>query len=80
QIFTERKLADTKLGIAEEQLMSALEVDGKDAWGRLYDNITGSLQVTLENEEKAKVGLSKAASTLYGTDFEAQKPAWLGIQ
>lgn len=80
QIFTERKLADTKLGIAEEQLMSALEVDGKDAWGRLYDNITGSLQVTLENEEKAKVGLSKAASTLYGTDFDAQKPAWLGIQ
>lgn len=80
QIHSERKLADTKLSIAEEQLLSALEVDGKDAWGRLYDNITGSMQVTLENEAKTKVGLSQAASTLYGTDFEAQKPAWLGIQ
>lgn len=80
QIHSERKLADTKLSIAEEQLLSALEVDGKDAWGRLYDNITGSMQVTLDNEAKTKVGLSQAASTLYGTDFEAQKPAWLGIQ
>lgn len=42
-IHSERKLADTKLSIAEEQLLSALEVDGKDAWGRLYDNITGSM-------------------------------------
>lgn len=80
QIACQRKLADTKLSIAEEQLVSALQVDGKDAWGRLYDNITGSLQVTLEDGSNNKMGFSQAASVLYGTDFDAQKPAWLGIK
>ena len=80
QIESMRKLADTKLSIAEEQLLSAMEVDGKDAWGRLYDNITGSLQVTLEDGIKTQVGFSHAASTLYGTEFNAQEPAWRGIQ
>lgn len=80
QIESMRKLADTKLSIAEEQLLSAMEVDGKDAWGRLYDNITGSLQVTLEDGIKTQVGFSQAASTLYGTEFNAQEPAWRGIQ
>lgn len=80
QIACQRKLADTKLSIAEEQLVSALQVDGKDAWGRLYDNITGSLQVTLEDGSNNKMGFSQAASVLYGTDFDAQKPAWQGIQ
>tara|TARA_Y100001956_G_scaffold43747_1_gene42665 strand:- start:1364 stop:3154 length:1791 start_codon:yes stop_codon:yes gene_type:complete len=80
QIEAMRKLADTKLSIAEEQLLSAMQVDGKDAWGRLYDNITGSLQVTLEDGLKTQVGFSQAASTLYGTEFEAQEPAWRGIQ
>ncbi|WP_159739748.1 M3 family oligoendopeptidase [Vibrio atypicus] len=75
-----RKLADTKLSIAEEQLLSAMQVDGKDAWGRLYDNITGSLQVTLEDGMQTKVGFSQAASLLYGTEFEAQEPAWRGVQ
>ncbi|MEH0761133.1 M3 family oligoendopeptidase [Vibrio sp. 16] len=80
QIESMRKLADTKLSIAEEQLLSAMEVDGKDAWGRLYDNITGSLQVTLEDGIKTQVGFSHAASILYGTEFNAQEPAWRGIQ
>lgn len=80
QIQAMRKLADTKLSIAEEQLLSAMQVDGKDAWGRLYDNITGSLQVTLEDGVNTQVGLSQAASLLYGTEFESQEPAWRGIQ
>lgn len=75
-----RKIADTKLSVAEEQLLTAMEVDGRDAWGRLYDNITGSLQVSLQGEDDAQVGFSQAASLLYGTDFNSQEPAWRGIQ
>lgn len=75
-----RKIADTKLSVAEEQLLTAMEVDGRDAWGRLYDNITGSLQVSLQGEGDAQVGFSQAASLLYGTDFNSQEPAWRGIQ
>ncbi|MFM2589794.1 M3 family oligoendopeptidase [Vibrio sp. TBV020] len=80
QIECTRKIAATKLSVAEEQLLTAMQVDGRDAWGRLYDNITGSLQVTLQDGQQTKVGFSQAASTLYGTDFEGQEPAWRGIQ
>lgn len=80
QIECARKLAATKLSVAEEQLLTAMQVDGRDAWGRLYDNITGSLQVTLEDGQGTKVGFSHAASLLYGTDFASQEPAWRGIQ
>ncbi|RTZ14449.1 M3 family oligoendopeptidase [Vibrio aquaticus] len=76
-IECDRKVADTKLSVAEEQLLTAMQVDGRDAWGRLYDNITGSLQVHVNDET---IGFSQAASTLYGTDFDAQEPAWRGIQ
>ncbi|MGY5539231.1 M3 family oligoendopeptidase [Vibrio brasiliensis] len=80
QIECARKQAAIKLSVAEEQLLTAMQVDGRDAWGRLYDNITGSLQVTLEDGQGSKVGFSHAASLLYGTDFASQEPAWRGIQ
>lgn len=80
QIECARKQAATKLSVAEEQLLTAMQVDGRDAWGRLYDNITGSLQVTLADGQGTKVGFSHAASLLYGTDFARQEPAWRGIQ
>lgn len=80
QIECARKQAATKLSVCEEQLLTAMQVDGRDAWGRLYDNITGSLQVTLADGQGTKVGFSHAASLLYGTDFARQEPAWRGIQ
>jgi len=36
--------------------------------------------VTLEDGMQSKVGFSQAASLLYGTEFEAQEPAWRGVQ
>ncbi|MCG9682454.1 M3 family oligoendopeptidase [Vibrio sp. Isolate23] len=80
QIDCTRKLADTKLSVAEEQLLSAMQVDGRDAWGRMYDNITGSLQVNVGEHEPDFIGFSQAASILYGTDFNKQERAWRGIQ
>ncbi|KFI12393.1 M3 family oligoendopeptidase [Vibrio coralliilyticus] len=80
QIECTRKLADTKLSVAEEQLLSAMQVDGRDAWGRMYDNITGALQVDLKEGEENRIGFSQAASILYGTDFDNQEPAWRGIE
>ncbi|KJY79188.1 oligoendopeptidase F [Vibrio coralliilyticus] len=80
QIECTRKQADTKLSVAEEQLLSAMQVDGRDAWGRMYDNITGALQVDLKEGEESRIGFSQAASILYGTDFDNQEPAWRGIQ
>ncbi len=77
-----RRQAATQLSVAEEQLLSALQVDGRDAWGRLYDNLTGALEVTLKHDDghAETLGFSQAASILYGTDFARQPLAWRAIQ
>ncbi|MFB5141100.1 M3 family oligoendopeptidase [Vibrio diabolicus] len=81
-ILNSRKLADTRLSNAEEQLLAAMSVDGKSAWGNLYDNLTGSLKVKLEyaDGKSEKLGFSQAASILYGSEFERQEAAWRGVQ
>lgn len=78
----ERKLISTRLSVKEEQLLSAMSVDGKNAWGRLYDNITGSMTVTLalSNGDQETIGLSQAASILYGSDENRREAAWRAIQ
>lgn len=78
----ERKLVENRLSVKEEQLLSAMSVDGKNAWGKLYDNITGSMKVTLELADSTEevMGLSQAASILYGSDTLRREPAWRAIQ
>ncbi|MEZ9702275.1 M3 family oligoendopeptidase [Vibrio sp. 10N.261.46.E12] len=80
-IESSRKLASSRLSVAEEQLLAAMTVDGRDAWGRLYDNLTGSLKLSLklDGEEEA-LGFSQAASLLYGGEFDKQEPAWRAVQ
>ncbi|HHX8698482.1 TPA: M3 family oligoendopeptidase [Vibrio diabolicus] len=81
-ILNSRKLADTRLSNAEEQLLAAMSVDGKSAWGNLYDNLTGSLKVKLEyaDGKSEELGFSQAASILYGSEFDRQEAAWRGVQ
>ncbi|MCW8329807.1 M3 family oligoendopeptidase [Photobacterium sp. SDRW27] len=77
----ERLKRNRLLSVGEEQLLSAMNVDGRNAWGRLYDNLTGSLSVTLKLDDGTEetVGLSQAASILYGADSERREPAWKAI-
>ncbi|MCG9694446.1 M3 family oligoendopeptidase [Vibrio sp. Isolate22] len=80
-IESSRKLASSRLSVAEEQLLAAMKVDGRDAWGRLYDNLTGSLKLSLKlNGEEEALGFSQAASLLYGSEFDKQEPAWRAVQ
>ncbi|CAH1556469.1 Oligoendopeptidase F [Vibrio jasicida] len=81
-ILNSRKLADTRLSTEEEKLLAAMSVDGKSAWGKLYNNLTGSLKVQLEHvdSESEELGFSQAASILYGSEFERQEAAWRGVQ
>ncbi|MCL9774797.1 M3 family oligoendopeptidase [Vibrio methylphosphonaticus] len=81
QIELLQRKAQTQLTIEQEQLLSAMQVDGRDAWGRLYDNITGALQITIEYGDKQEtIGFSQAASLLYGSEFAKQEAVWKGIQ
>ncbi|MGR5145716.1 M3 family oligoendopeptidase [Photobacterium alginatilyticum] len=77
----ERLKRNRLLSVGEEQLLSAMNVDGRNAWGRLYDNLTGSLSVTLKLKDGSEesMGLSQAASILYGPDSERREPAWKAI-
>ncbi|MGF1850717.1 M3 family oligoendopeptidase [Vibrio satsumensis] len=80
-IESSRKLASSRLSVAEEQLLAAMKVDGRDGWGRLYDNLTGSLKLSLKLEGEDEVlGFSQAASLLYGSEFDKQEPAWRAVQ
>ncbi|MGF1729924.1 M3 family oligoendopeptidase [Photobacterium kasasachensis] len=77
----ERLKRNRLLSVGEEQLLSAMNVDGRNSWGRLYDNLTGSLSVTLKLKDGSEesMGLSQAASILYGPDSERREPAWKAI-
>ncbi|PIB17046.1 M3 family oligoendopeptidase [Vibrio rotiferianus] len=81
-ILNSRKLADTRLSTEEEKLLAAMSVDGKSAWGKLYNNLTGSLKVKLDyaDGESEELGFSQAASILYGSEFDRQEAAWRGVQ
>ncbi|WKY56890.1 M3 family oligoendopeptidase [Vibrio sp. SNU_ST1] len=80
-IESSRKLSSTRFSVAEEQLLAAMKVDGRDGWGRLYDNLTGSLKLSLKlNGEDEALGFSQAASLLYGSEFDKQEPAWRAVQ
>ncbi|MFA0521755.1 oligoendopeptidase F, partial [Vibrio sp. 10N.222.55.E8] len=57
----------------------------------LYDNLTGSLKLSLkfegselegkELESREEIlGFSQAASLLYGSEFDKQEPAWRAVQ
>ncbi|MEZ8400182.1 M3 family oligoendopeptidase [Vibrio splendidus] len=80
-IESSRKLSSSRLSVAEEQLLAAMKVDGRDGWGRLYDNLTGSLKLSLKLDgEDEALGFSQAASLLYGSEFDKQEPAWRAVQ
>ncbi|MEZ8462764.1 M3 family oligoendopeptidase [Vibrio splendidus] len=80
-IESSRKLSSSRLSVAEEQLLAAMKVDGRDGWGRLYDNLTGSLKLSLKLDgEDEALGFSQAASLLYGSEFGKQEPAWRAVQ
>ncbi|PMG36875.1 oligoendopeptidase F [Vibrio splendidus] len=80
-IESSRKLSSSRLSVAEEQLLAAMQVDGRDGWGRLYDNLTGSLKLSLKLDGEDEVlGFSQAASLLYGSEFDKQEPAWRAVQ
>jgi len=80
-----RLLKDQALGLAEEDLPIALGEHGKDAWGKLYSNISSSLSADINMPDGSikNVGLAEAASMMMGEDrvlreaaFRASKKAW----
>ena len=78
----ERELAPYLLSPAEEVLLKAFNVPGHQAWGDLYQEITGKGKCTLKLEGGGTevLGIAEAAAILYGPDQPKRKAAWHAIQ
>ena len=68
------------LPLAEENLITALGEDGIHAWGRLYDQLSGTLScaVTVGNERR-DMGVAEAAGLMQQPDDRLRENAWRAI-
>ena len=75
-----RKRRHELLGIEEETLAAALAEDGIHAWGRLYDQLSGTLacEVTVGNEART-MGLAEASGLMLTPDDALRENAWRAI-
>tara|TARA_Y100001954_G_scaffold237141_1_gene299900 strand:- start:5387 stop:7270 length:1884 start_codon:yes stop_codon:yes gene_type:complete len=71
-----RKRIDFLLTTKEEVALTGLSVDGLHAWGKLYRDIAGNMEIDIDGE---KMGLAQASSLLRGPNRESRKKAWLAI-
>ena len=73
----ERELRAQTLSLPEEQLVSALAVDGHSAWATLYSNIASSLTCEVHGQS---LGVAQASSLLSDADPKTRRAAWDAIQ
>jgi oligoendopeptidase F len=77
----QRKLNQTLLSNAEENVLTKMKSTGHTAWGNLYDAISGTARVEiLKNGTLQKVSIAEAASLTKVNDSETRKNAWQGLQ
>eukprot|EP00854_Cymbomonas_tetramitiformis_P000681 gene681-1136_t len=72
-----RKLRDLTLSLEEENLITALGVEGHSSWGQLYNSVSASLKCDVAGEQ---MGIAKAAGLLSNADAGRRRAAWEGIQ
>jgi oligoendopeptidase F len=79
-VWHARKRRQELLSLAEERLVNALSQDGIHAWGRLYDQLSGTTacQVLVGNELRT-LGLAEAAGLMQKPDERARRAAWTGV-
>ena len=80
QVLHARKRRHEVLPLAQETLASALAQDGIHAWGRLYDQLAGTLtcRVTVDGEE-SELGLAAASALLLRPDDALRERAWRAV-
>ncbi|MGD8831880.1 MAG: M3 family oligoendopeptidase [Pseudomonadales bacterium] len=68
------------LSLPEESLVNGLSQDGIHAWGRLYSQLSGTLQceVTIGNEQR-RMGIAEATGLMQRPDDALRKNAWQAI-
>ncbi len=68
------------LSLEEESLINGLSQDGIHAWGRLYDQLSGTMTCdVLVGNEVETLGMAQANGLLQKTDVRQREAAWTGI-
>jgi oligoendopeptidase F len=68
------------LSLAEENLINALAPDGIEAWGRLYTQLSGTLECdVLVGNEQQRMGIAQAAGLMQKPDDRLRENAWNAI-
>jgi oligoendopeptidase F len=76
-----REMRDFNLNLESENLLSALKLDGHDAWDKLYTKLSSTMQCTIEhNNETHKMGLAKASQYIENPDPQLRESAWKAIK
>ncbi len=75
-----RKRRRERLSLEQETLASSLAQDGLHAWGRLYDQLSGTLTCEIPaNGATRNVGLAEASGLLLKPDDGLRESAWRAI-
>ena len=75
-----RKRRRERLSLEQETLASSLAQDGLHAWGRLYDQLSGTLTCEIRaNGGTRNVGLAEASGLLLKSDDGLRESAWRAI-
>ncbi|WP_372652436.1 M3 family oligoendopeptidase [Halobacteriovorax sp.] len=77
QISLMRDFKEHTLDSKRESLINGLSTDGLKAWGKLYNDISGSLVCDVDGK---KVNYASAASMTRGGDAKLREAAWRGVQ
>ena len=70
------------LPLAQENLVTGLAQDGIKAWGRLYDQLAGTIACACDvagDGQSVRLGLAEATSLLLGADEPRRHRAWRAI-
>ena len=75
-----RKRCHELLPLDQETLASGLAQDGIHAWGRLYDQLAGTLACDVDVDgEPRTLGLAQASALMLGADEPLRQRAWQAI-
>jgi len=80
-IRKEREWSPHMLSLSEERILTRFAVNGLQAWGTLYDNISSSLQCEVDfNGTVTRMGLARAAGTQQSGNRAEREAGYKAVQ
>ena len=79
-VMHSRRRRHELLPLAQETLVNNLSQDGIHAWGRLYDQLAGTLACNVQTHDGVQtVGLAQASGMMLAPDERLRESAWRAI-